>query len=160
MMEPVVFLLLIAIALFMASVFADRVLSSDTFAQWFFGISGLTLYLSINFLIMNIFFSWDNAPIELGTIDFFRWLVSECGGWSPALAASHFMFASALGIMFLLARFVDAVEPEWYGIGALIGLVSGTVFLVGFFIFFKWLSLILGIVSTIIGIMVGLRKLG
>ncbi len=75
------------------------------------------------------------------------------------LAIGYFICAFASGVMFLLARFVNAVEDELYGYLALLSLVIGIVFSVGFFDFLEGVALILGILATIIGIMVGIKKL-
>ncbi len=168
-LEITIFLALF-LALFIVSIFADRVLHADELAEWSFFFSGIFLFLAVFFLMLTLFIYFIGKPpsevIESGYISFFKWMVSKAGGWSGVLAAYCFCFAMAAGVMYFLGWFVNAVEQNCCGFLALIGLEYGIIFMVGFFVFLKGLSIILrivaiilGIVATIIGIMVGLRKL-
>jgi len=148
------------LALFIVSVFADRVFHADRLAEWSFGLSGISLALGMGWLKDYLFLGTPTLEVfESGLIEFVKWKASGFGGWSVLIATDEFCFAMAAGVMFLLAWFVDAAEQVLYGFIALLGLVWGLVFLLGFFVFFEGLALILGLVATIIGIMVGLRKL-
>jgi len=150
-------LLLVTLGLFLLSVLANRVFHTETLSKWTFGLCFLTLFLSLELFMFDLVL--DSPPLGLSVIDFTKWTVSQFGGWSPCLAALYFCGAIALGVMCLLARFVDAIEPGWYGFPAILLSVIGIVFLLGLIDFLKALSLILGIVATLIGIIVGLRKL-
>lgn len=152
--------LLFALALFVVSVLTDRVLHKATLAQWSFGFSCIALCMSIQFILMDLFVVL--PPLELGELsfkEFYLWTIADLGGWSMCFSYVHFICASGFGVMYFLARFVDAVNPNWYGFLALVGLFSGTVFLIGFFVFFEGFALFLGIIATIIGILVGIKRL-
>jgi hypothetical protein len=100
-------------------------------------------------------------PVEVTNrfIDFMNWLASEYGGWSVFIGVNYLCLGTATGLMALLAPFVVAVDAEGFGLLAITTVLIGIIFLTGFFDFFKALSLILGIVATIIGILVGFKKL-
>ncbi|UCD64155.1 MAG: hypothetical protein JSW34_01595, partial [Candidatus Zixiibacteriota bacterium] len=150
-------LALIALALFIVSVFADRVLHAGRLAQWSFGLSFFVLMMTIEIFIQDMVL--DMPPQELGFIDFMAWSAKEMGGWWAWLAMGWFVIAGACAIMYLPARFVDAVEPSILGWSLIFSSVIGAIFLIGIFAFLEKVALILGIVATIIGIIVGLKKL-
>ena len=81
------------------------------------------------------------------------------GGWARSYAALNFAAAAATSIGFLLSEFVDAVDDSIYVVGFLISLSIALIVLFGFIVFFEGFALILGIVGTIIGILIGVRKL-
>ncbi len=124
-----------------------------------FGFSALPLTFLIMILAGEMMVSPDLLPLDIGFIDSFKWLASQFGGWSLFLAFIYLTTALGIFVVFLLSWLVDSVDTGDYGFIALGNFVIGLVFLIGFFPFFKGVSLILGIIATIIGISVGFRKL-
>ena len=147
------------LVLFVLSLIADRVWYAETLAKWTFGFSALSLTFLIMILAGELIVSPDLSPLDISFIDSFKWLASQFGGWSLFLAFIYLTSALGIFVAFLLSWLIDSVDPGEYGLIALGDFVIGLVFLIGFFPFFKGVSLILGVVATIIGILVGFRKL-
>ena len=78
---------------------------------------------------------------------------------SEFLALSIGCTAVACGIGYLQSSFLDNEHRMLLLICFISLLIGSGVLLIGFFIFFKGLALLLGIVATIISIFVGLKKL-
>ena len=149
-----IFLLAIVI-----SKLADMFSSSDRLARMSFGFSFLPLLYLIIFFMCDLLLEQAPLPLDSGFISFLKGVAYEFGGWAKSLAFIYVCGAAAFGVLFGLSWFINDVETQSYGFLTVFGLINGTVFLVGFLVFFEAVALILGIITTIITIILGVKKL-
>lgn len=154
-----------SMALFAASVVADRRTKPDALIEWLFGLSAVCLWVCI----LAVYYSVDLLVIrkEEGVKlvqsyghalpPFFKMVLT--GGWARFFAGMYLTSACAAGIAWMLATFVPSVDERKYFWGFLVALCVGVLLVVGFLVFFEGLALILGIIGTIIGILIGVKKL-
>ncbi len=156
-----------SMALFAASIVTDRRAKPDALIECLFGLSAVCLwgciilvYTSVDLLVIRkeesvkLVQSYGHARPPL--FEVLMWII---GGWARFFAQMYFTAAGAAGIAWMLATFVPSVDERKYFVGFVVSLCVGVLLVAGFFIFFEGLALILGIIGTIIGILIGMKKL-
>ena len=158
-------LLFAPVALFTASVVANRRSDSDILIEWLYGLSGFSLTilgLWIVLLVDILFFvafPTDVAREVIARGNSFEIAIQVTGGFAAVWAKSSLLVAGAAGIALLLAPLVDRVNSGKYVILFTMGLCGGLLALVGFVPLLEGLQLILGIVGAAIGIWIGVKKI-
>lgn len=164
-MEIILYFLVGALVLFTISVLAERRNISQSVVKYsFFGAGCL---LAISFVGVAMLVILGEPPIISPDAD-----IPEILKWWEENPYFHISFrwyfqitnlsmAAAAGVMYLLSGFVEkSVDSKVLGIIFFMGLGTGLVIVVGFFFLLEKIALVLGLVATVIGILVGLRSLG
>lgn len=152
--------ILVALVLFIISVISDRVFSKDAVAQWSFGLATVSLWVPIIFSFTSFMPITDHPPdpTQMSYFEWIEWITSQVG-WPRFLATIWLSAACASGVMLILSSLVNAVKSKYYALAFGIAFTGGIIFILGFYKFFEGFSLILGIVATAVGILVGIKKL-
>ena len=150
--------LIAAIVLYAASVILDR-FAEGRGSGLTLGFATVFFYWFIFFSVLSIFIEPSLSPVPGSYINELKEIVSVFGGWSKFFAALYLIGTGSLGVSLLISLFIDIVDSFYYTVLFVLTLCVGLLFLIGFIPFFEGVDLILGIVGTIIGITVGIKKL-
>jgi hypothetical protein len=156
-------ILIIGIILFVISIIADDI---SVLAISVFVVSPI-LWWMVTTSIFPDFYIPPSEKANLNLIEFYKWSIKQsyCS-LSILIASLYFCFAAVVGVMGFVVKILENYTElitnlesgelfVYSGSGILIGLV----FVVGFKLFFEGTALVLGIVATSIGIIVGIKSL-
>lgn len=120
--------------------------------------------LSMTFIIPMLFTppTPGELPASPQLVDAFRFMHTRASefGYVRLYGIVSFSTAGTTGVLYVLSPLISStLDREEYGVASLIFLAVGLVTLIGFLPFFKGLSAVLTVVATVIGILVGVKKL-
>jgi len=156
-----------SMALFGASVVADRWNKSDELTGMLFNLSAFCFSAGI-FLAYFMYEQLVTKQREYMKLfqtyypdypTFSALMKVAFSGISKSLAVWNFIMSGVGGIYWKLSSIVPSVDDEPYIGLSIFGLVVGLIFAIGFIPFLEGVALVLGIIGTIIGIFIGLKKL-
>jgi len=144
------------------SVVLERFWTNELLVMITFEGAGFLLFMILFaafFLTVFDFETPTQDEFRMGMISFFHMKLSEIG-YARIFAAFNFCLAGGVGFLWVLSPLVPSVIDRQAHAGAFFIFVTiGLVTLVGLFVFFEGVALILGIVATVIGILLGIKKL-
>ena len=170
---PFLFIILfVAFALVGISVVAKRFEMNDrvvkvTFGAAFFFLSFFLVAIAMIFFVGDLYADWTDdyrhrLIVEGGYQEYNKAVsavVSEYG-WARIYAKATFGLAGAGLIMCMLSPLVEPpVDGDVYTRWFLIPLAIGIILLIGLPVLIDWLGSVLAIVTTVIGILVGIKTL-
>ena len=164
-MSEILFLLIVACVLFTISVLAERRDMNKSVVEYSF--FGAVCFLAASFAGVALRVILGEPPIlrpDANASEVIKLLKEDPYlniGFTRFWGVMNWSIAASAGVMYLLSGFVErSVDSKILGIIFFVGLGSGLVIVVGLFLLLEKIALVLGIVATVIGILVGLRSLG
>ena len=143
------------------SVMVDRFWTNERLVKITFMGAGYLFpgILFLTFLFLIVLEPPTTDDFRLGFISFIHNKLSEFG-YTRLYAAFNFSLVGGIGLVYVLSPLVPsaAIDREGHMYAFFVFLAIGLVTLVGI-VFFEVIAWILGVVATIIGILVGVKKL-